>query len=107
MKTIITTAAVLAAITTSGQAYTDTYMCRVPSDHRAYPVTLDSAVKFAVDGKGILTWRGTTFRNLRMVEGSAERYQATHNGVTADICMSNRGDAALTIGEASFDCRLK
>ena len=107
MKTIITTVAVLAAITTSAHAYTDTYMCRVPRDHRAYPVTLNSAAKFAADGKGTLTWRGTTFRNLRMVEGCAERYQATHNGVTADICMSNRGGATLIIGEASFDCELK
>ncbi|MBV9532764.1 MAG: hypothetical protein JO283_17305 [Bradyrhizobium sp.] len=107
MKTIITTAAVVAEITTSAHAYTDTYMCRVPGDQRGYPVTLDSAAKFAADGKGTLRWRGTTFRNLRMVEGCAERYQATHNGVTADICMSNQGGAALTIGEASFECKLK
>jgi hypothetical protein len=107
MKAIITTAAVLEAITMSAHAYTDTYMCRVPSDHRAYPVTLHSVAKFAADGKGTLTWRGTAFRNLRMVEGCAERYQATRNGVTADICMSNRDGAALTIGGASFDCELK
>jgi hypothetical protein len=107
MKTIITTAAVLTAITMSAHAYTDTYMCRVPNDHRVYPVTLHSATKFAADGKGTLTWRGTTFRNLRMVEGCAERYQATHSGVTADICMSNRSGAGLTIGKASFECELK
>jgi hypothetical protein len=107
MKTVITTTAALAAIITSAHAYTDTYMCRVTSGYRVYPVTLNSAARFAADGKGTLTWRGTTFRNLRMVEGCAERYQATHNGVTADICMSNRGGAALTIGDASFDCKLK
>jgi hypothetical protein len=55
MKTllVITTGLLLNCVAANA---TDTYLCRV--DHKTYPVTID-------EGKGTLTWRGTTFQNLK------------------------------------------
>jgi hypothetical protein len=87
MKRIIAAAALMAAIATSVHAESYTYMCRVPSAHKSYPVKVD------IDN-ATLTWRGTTFRNLRQVEGCRAKYQATLNGVTAELCTATQGAAA-------------
>lgn len=100
MKHMIATAALMAVITTSpvyAEGYT--YMCRVPSDHRSYPVRVD------IDN-ATLTWRGRTFRNLQEVEGCRVKWQATSEGATAELCTATKGVADLKIGDASFDCEL-
>jgi len=67
-----------------------TYICRVPSDDT---------------DKATLTWRGTTFRNLRVVEGCRYAWEATRDGATAELCASTKGVTDLKIGGASFDCQ--
>jgi hypothetical protein len=62
MRMLIATAALTATIATSVHAENYTYMCRVPNEHKSYPLKLD------IDN-GTLTWRGTMFRNLRQVDG--------------------------------------
>jgi hypothetical protein len=58
-----------------------TYLCRV--NHKSYPVMLD-------EDKGTLTWRGTTFLDLKQVESDCKaEFTATANGVTADLCAAN------------------
>ena len=76
------------------------YMCRVPSAHKSYPiaVNIDDAT---------LTWRGTTFQNLRQGDGCRIKFLATSDsGVTAELCTATKGVADLKIGAASFDCQL-
>jgi hypothetical protein len=81
-------------------AETYTYMCRVPSDHKSYPLKLD------IDN-ATLTWRDKTFRNLKQVEGCRYKYQATRAGMTAELCTATKGVADLKLGNASFDCQMK
>jgi hypothetical protein len=93
-------AALAAIAATAAHAETYTYMCRVPSDHKSYPVKID------ID-KATITWRGQTFSNLEQVDGCKAKYQATHDGETAEVCAATHGFADLTIGDASFDCRMR
>lgn len=96
---ILKAVALVSAITSPALADSYTYMCRVPRDHNSYPVTVD-------EDNGTLTWRGAVFRNLKQVEGCRVKYQATSDGVTAELCTATQGVADLTIGKASFDCQM-
>jgi hypothetical protein len=58
------------------------------------------------EGKGTLTWRGTTFQGLKVVEGCRLTWQATHEGITAELCTATQGGGDLTIGKANFECQL-
>jgi hypothetical protein len=104
VKTIITTAAVLAAIAMPAHATDEgahgryTYKCHGASGYGTIKVDED---------KGTLTWRGTTFQNLKQVEGAKVTWQATNNNVTAELSTATKGVADLTIGEASFDRQMK
>lgn len=102
---------VVAALATTAYAEPD-YMCRV--GHKSYPVTTqyevdDSGDKWPRNIKdgGTLTWRGTTFTNLKFGEqGCKEEILATHDGVIADLCMATKGYASLTVGKTKFDCQM-
>jgi hypothetical protein len=98
MKMSMIAVALMATIATPAHAESYTYMCRVPNEHKSYPLKID------VD-KATLTWRGTTFRNLQHVDGCKYSWQATtSDGVMAEVCTATQGYADLTIGKASFDC---
>jgi hypothetical protein len=101
MKPIrIFAAAIATALSaTSVDAESYTYICRVPSEHKSYPVKID------IDN-ATLTWRGTTFRNLRQGDGCRYKYEATAMGVTAELCTATQGIADLKVGKTSFDCKL-
>ena len=103
LKTIIATAAIVAAIATSAHADTYAYICR-GRDYKAYFVKIDT-------DSSTLTWRGTTFRNLQQVEGCKAKYLATLNGASAELCTATQGAADLTIrlpkhAVARFDCEM-
>ena len=95
-------ALVLALPATAAHAQTLTYMCKVGS--RVYPVTAN--VK-----KATLTWRGTTFRDLKKAQApdvcAKYGWTATNNGVTATLCSMTQGVGSLTIGKDDFDCQIK
>jgi hypothetical protein len=108
LTTVIATAAVLAA--TAAHANTYVYMCRV--GHASYPVTLTTPDEENAEGDesmngGTITWRGTVFHNVRLVEGCRYKFAATHNGVTAELCTATQGYADLDIGKATFGCRMR
>jgi hypothetical protein len=102
MKMSMIAVALMATIATPAHAesYTYNYMCRVPNEHKSYPLKID-------DNEATLTWRGTTFRNLQgsFVDTCKYSWQATtSDGVMAKVCTATQGYADLTIGKASFDC---
>ena len=106
MKTIITTAAILAAITTAAHAETYTYMCRV--GHKSYPVrvTTPNEANGSMSG-GTITWRGMVFQNVKLGDGCRYNFVATRDGVTAELCTATQGVADLKIGKDTFDCQMK
>jgi hypothetical protein len=107
MKRLLLATAMTAALISAAQAGTYTYMCR--DHHRAYRVTLDTGRNDECDGANTsctITWRGTTFRDVKLGEGCRYRYLATQNGVTADLCAATQGVATLTIGKSDFDCQM-
>lgn len=74
------------------------YLCRV--GHSSYPVSYDP-------DHGTIAWRGTTFTAGRYGDtGCKSEYVATHNGVTADLCMQTKGFARLTVSGKTFDCQM-
>jgi hypothetical protein len=79
-------------------------MCKVGS--RVYPVTLNGK-------KATLTWRGTTFRDLKEAQAGIDAvcakygWTATNKGVTATLCVATQGVGDLTIGKDGFDCQIK
>jgi hypothetical protein len=75
------------------------YMSRFPRDHKTYPVKVDIE-------KATLTWRGMTFRDLRVVEGGRYSWQATREGATVELRTATKGVADLKIGQTSFDCQM-
>ena len=86
----------------------DTYLCHV--GHKSYPVTLRYEWKDNDSGEvkdgGTMTWRGTTFQNLKLGEGCKLELLWTANGVTADLCMKTKGVADLTVGNQTFHCQM-
>lgn len=103
MKTSILVAllgATLGTMASAGQRHTYTYMCKVLSDHKLYPVT----VVAVVDGNGAtiggtITWRGTVFHNLNQVPGCKAMFVATKDGKAAALCTATQGVADLQIGK--------
>lgn len=106
MKKILASVALAATLATPAMAGTYTYMCRV--NHKSYPVTLRLPLEEQDDftEKGTITWRGTTFTNVKQGEGCKAEYTATNNGVTIDLCTATQGVADLKIGHATFDCQM-
>lgn len=88
------------AVTTAARPADYTYLCRVRRDRKSYPVVVNL-------DEGTMTWRGTTFRNLRNGDGCRVNFLATSDsGVTAELCTATKGVADLKIGNARFDCQL-
>jgi hypothetical protein len=79
---------------------TYTYMCKVPKEHKSYPVRIN------VD-KAILLWRGQTFNGLHLIDGCRYNYQATRLLDTAELCTATQGYANLAIGDSSFECQMR
>jgi hypothetical protein len=118
MKTETTiTAAVIAVAVIAWcgvvQAESYTYMCKVPSEHKSYPVKIDvpGGVFAATETKRVdqatIKWRGTTFRNLKLIDGCRYNFQATHLDNTIEVCTATHGYAELTLGDDSFECLMK
>ena len=60
---------------------TYTYMCKVLSDHKLHPVTVDEVVDKNGDTVGgTITWLGTVFHNLKQVPGCKAMFVATQDG---------------------------
>lgn len=96
-KFLITTIASLGLIASARADDSYTYLCR--DHHKLYPV---------IEGKGTITWRGTTFTDLKLGDkGCKEEHVATYNGITADLCMQTKGGAQLTIGTTTYDCQMR
>jgi len=95
-------ALVLALLATAAHAQTFTFMCEVGS--RTYPVTGNLK-------KATLTWRGTTFRDLKKAQipdvCAKYGYVATNKGVTATLCGATQGAGSLEIGKDTFACQIK
>jgi len=99
-------ALVLALSATAAHAQPLTYMCNVGS--RVYPVYVTKAT---------LTWRGTTFRNLK--EAPAGLGDSPHvcakygwtatnkNRVAATLCVATQGAGGLAVGKDEFECQIK
>jgi hypothetical protein len=104
MKTIITTAAILAAITTAAHAEAYTYMCKVGS--KSYPVTVTTP-NDDMEG-GTITWRGTVYQDVKLGEGCRYNFAGvSKDGDTAELCTATKGYADLTLGRARFYCHMK
>jgi hypothetical protein len=97
IKGMITTVALVAALTNAMSAYADTYtyMCRIA--HKTLPVTLDT-------DKNTITWRGTTFRDVKQVEGDCK---AEYKASGVDLCTATQGVANLRIGKSDFECQMR
>jgi hypothetical protein len=93
MKKILLLAIAIAACTASAaQAGTYTYKCR-------------GGTAVANENSHALTWRGTTFKNLKVVEGDCHvNWEATRDGGTAHFCVATQYAADLTIGKDRFEC---
>jgi hypothetical protein len=101
MKTIFTATvlSILVAVSASADE-TYTYMCKVPEEHKSYPVRIN------ID-KATLSWRGQTFNGLHLIDGCRYNYQATRLGDTAELCTATQGYADLKIGDSSFECQMR
>ena len=105
-KKLLLASAIAVIGATPAMADTYTYLCRV--GHKSYPVTLDDA-DGGCDGATTsctITWRGTTFRNVKLGEGCRLEYLAAQNGVTIDFCTGTKGYADLKVGDAKFECQM-
>jgi hypothetical protein len=114
MRKLFRTAAIVGSIliaATPAMADQFTHLCRVA--HKSYPVILrydcnDSGDALQKDGT--ITWRGTTYGDMKLGEGCRYEFLATNNGVTVDLCTMTHGVADLTIGgdptkaKAHFEC---
>jgi hypothetical protein len=106
MKHTLVALALSAALVTPAVSGNGTWMCQV--GHASYPVKLTNTPNQwggPLIG-GTITWRGTVFHNVKLVEGGCKaNFTATRNGVTIELCAATQGVADLKIGEASFECQ--
>ena len=58
-------------------------------------------------GRGTITWRGTTFQNVKLGDGCRYNFVATRDGVTAELCTATKGVADLKIGKDTFECQMR
>jgi len=105
MTRLLTTVAAL-FLTTAAHAGTYTYMCQV--DDKSYPVTVTTPYERNGGlGGGTITWRGTTFRNVKWEDDCKAKFVATRNGVTIELCAATQGVADLTVDGETFDCQMR
>jgi hypothetical protein len=115
MFKLMLTTAVLIGTTVPTLAETYVYQCcrgGVYPDgpvnaRRCHGAGILATVKVDED-KATLTWRGTTFTNLKVTtEETQAKYswRATRDGLTADLSVATQGVADLTIGKAAFSCQ--
>jgi hypothetical protein len=70
-------------------------MCKV--GRHVYPVT-------ANEEKKTLTWRGTTFHDLKEADCAKGGWTANSGAIT--LCGATQGGGNLTIGKDDFDCQM-
>jgi hypothetical protein len=107
MKKLITTTAALAIFATAAHAGEYTYMCKV--GRKTYPVTVTTPneTKGDLEG-GVITWRGTTFENVKLGDDCRYNFTATgKDGTSVELCTSTKGVADLKIGKDDFDCQMR
>jgi len=108
MKAAIIAGCVALSVLSASAAHarTYTYMCRV--GQKTYPVTVttpNEASSGSLSG-GTLTWRGTTFRNVKETGDCKANFVATRDGVTVELCAATQGVADLTVGKETFECQM-
>jgi hypothetical protein len=96
MKTLLTAAALVVAITTSAVAETYNYACKIDSNGNThlYAAKIDTKAR-------TLTWRGSVFQNLKASGGDdcAAKYcfEATRRDLTVTVNTATQGAATLQV----------
>lgn len=106
MKRLLLATTTSLALIGAAHAATYTYICR--DHHKAYPVTLNTGRSDDCDGTMThctITWRGTTFTDVKQRPGDCRaEYAASNKGVGIDLCTSTKGVAGLMIGSQNLNC---
>ena len=95
MKTLLTAAALVVAITTSAVAETYNYACQVKDERdnvHLYAAKIDTKAR-------TLTWRGTVFANLKGGDDCGAKYcfEATRRDLTVTVHTATQGAATLQV----------
>jgi len=96
MKTLLTAAALVVAITTSAAAETYNYACKVDSNGNThlYAAKIDTKAR-------TLTWRGTVFKNLKFGAAISDCakycFEATQRDLVVYVSTATQGVATLQV----------